>query len=61
MTTRETVAAFKELYGAEVSAAWISKVTDAVIVQVVEYPKGINGNLARGMPSIQSYTWTALW
>jgi transposase-like protein len=37
MTTREIVAAFKELYGAEVSAALISKVTDAVIVQVVEW------------------------
>ncbi len=33
MTTREIVAAFKELYGAEVSATLISKVTDAVIAQ----------------------------
>ncbi len=37
MTTREIVAAFKELYGAEVSAALISKVTDAVIAQVIEW------------------------
>jgi putative transposase len=37
MTTREIVAAFKELYGAEVSATLISKVTDAVIAQVVEW------------------------
>jgi len=37
MTTREIVAAFQELYGAEVSATLISKVTDAVIAQVVEW------------------------
>jgi putative transposase len=37
MTTREIVAAFKELYGAEVSATLISKVTDAVIAQVVDW------------------------
>ena len=37
MTTREIVAALKELYGAEVSATLISKVTDAVIAQVVEW------------------------
>lgn len=37
MSTREIVAAFKELYGAEVSATLISKVTDAVITQVVEW------------------------
>ncbi len=37
MTTREIVAAFTELYGAEVSATLISKVTDAVITQVVEW------------------------
>ena len=37
MTTREIVAAFKELYGADVSATLISKVTDAVIEQVVEW------------------------
>lgn len=61
MTTREIVAAFKEVYGAEVSATLISKVTDAVIGQVVEYPKGINGNPARWMPSTRLSTWTALW
>jgi len=37
MTTREIVATFKEMYGADVSAALISKVTDAVIEQVVEW------------------------
>jgi transposase-like protein len=37
MTTREIVATFKEMYGAEVSATLISKVTDAVIEQVVEW------------------------
>ncbi|MBK8815607.1 MAG: IS256 family transposase [Methylococcaceae bacterium] len=37
MSTREIVAVFKELYGAEVSATLISKVTDAVITQVVEW------------------------
>lgn len=35
MTTREIVTTFKEMYGADVSAALISKVTDAVIEQVV--------------------------
>ncbi len=34
MTTREIVAAFKEMYGAEVSPTLISKVTEAVIEQV---------------------------
>ena len=37
MTTREIVAAFKELYGADVSATLISKVTDAVITQVTDW------------------------
>lgn len=37
MTTREIVTTFKEMYGADVSAALISKVTDAVIEQVVEW------------------------
>lgn len=37
MTTREIVATFKEIYGADVSAGLISKVTDAVIDQVVEW------------------------
>jgi len=37
MTTREIVATFKELYGADVSATLISKVTDAVLEQVVEW------------------------
>ena len=37
MTTREIVDAFKEMYGADVSASLISKVTDAVIDQVVEW------------------------
>ena len=37
MTTREIVDTFKEIYGADVSASLISKVTDAVIDQVVEW------------------------
>lgn len=37
MTTREIVSAFKELYSAEVSAALISKVTDAVMAQLAEW------------------------
>lgn len=37
MTTREIVATFKELYDADVSPALISKVTDAVMEQVVEW------------------------
>ena len=37
MTTREIVRTFKEMYGADASPALISKVTDAVIEQVVEW------------------------
>ncbi len=37
MSTREIVKTFKEMYGADVSASLISKVTDAVIEQVVEW------------------------
>lgn len=37
MTTREIVRTFKELYGADASPALISKVTDAVIEQVIEW------------------------
>lgn len=37
MTTREIVATFKEMYGADVSASLISKITDAVLEQVVEW------------------------
>lgn len=37
MTTREIVATFKEMYDAEVSPTLISKVTDAVIEQVIEW------------------------
>lgn len=37
MTTREIVQAFKDLYGADVSASLISKVTDAVIEQVIDW------------------------
>lgn len=37
MTTREIVATFKEMYGADVSASLISKVTDAVIDEVIEW------------------------
>ena len=37
MTTREIVKTFKEMYGADVSASLISKVTDAVIDQVIDW------------------------
>jgi transposase-like protein len=37
MTTREIVTTFKEMYGADVSASLISKITDAVLEQVVEW------------------------
>jgi len=37
MTTREIVKTFKEMYDADVSPALISKVTDAVIEQVIEW------------------------
>ena len=37
MTTREIVKIFKEMYGADVSATLISKVTDAVIEHVIEW------------------------
>lgn len=37
MSTREIVTTFKEMYGADVSPSLISKVTDAVIEQVVEW------------------------
>lgn len=37
MTTREIVATFKEMYGADVSPSLISKVTDSVLERVVEW------------------------
>ncbi|EAS46245.1 putative transposase [marine gamma proteobacterium HTCC2207] len=37
MTTREIVETFKEMYGADISPTLISKVTSAVIEQVVEW------------------------
>lgn len=37
MTTREIVKTFKELYGADASPSLISKVTDSVIEEVVEW------------------------
>ena len=37
LTTREIVDTFKEMYGADVSASLVSKVTDRVIEQVVEW------------------------
>ncbi len=37
MNTREIVETFKEMYGADVSASLISKVTDSVIEKVVEW------------------------
>lgn len=37
LSTREIATTFKEMYGADVSATLISKVTDAVIEQVIEW------------------------
>jgi len=37
MSTRDIVAAFKEMYDAEVSASLVSKVTAAVIDRVIEW------------------------
>ncbi len=37
MSAREIVSTFKEMYGADVSASLISKVTDAVIERVIEW------------------------
>lgn len=37
LTTREIVDSFEEMYGAEVSATLVSKVTDAVIEEVVQW------------------------
>ncbi len=37
MTIREIVATFKEMYDADVSTSLISKVTDAVLEQVIEW------------------------
>ncbi|WP_127471567.1 IS256 family transposase [Thiomicrorhabdus aquaedulcis] len=37
MSTRDIVDTFKEMYGADVSASLISKVTDAVIEKVIEW------------------------
>jgi transposase-like protein len=37
LSTREIVVAFEELYGADISASLVSKVTDAVIDKVVEW------------------------
>ena len=37
MTTRDIVATFKEMYDADVSPTLISKVTDAVKEQVIEW------------------------
>lgn len=36
MSTRAIVKTFKEMYGADVSAVLISKVTDAIIEQVID-------------------------
>ena len=36
MSTRDIVAAFQEMYGADISTGLMSKVTNAVLEQVVE-------------------------
>jgi len=47
MTTREIVATFKEMYGADVSARLISKVTDQVMDRVIEWRSRPSLNLSR--------------
>jgi len=37
MSTRDIVVTFKEMYGADISASLVSKVTDAVIEEVIEW------------------------
>lgn len=37
MTTRDIVDAFQEMYGAEISATLVSKITNAVIEQVTDW------------------------
>ena len=37
LSTHEVVSAFYELYGAEISASLVSKVTDAVMTRVIEW------------------------
>lgn len=37
MTTRDIVATFKEMYGADVSATLVSKVTESVLAKVTEW------------------------
>ena len=37
LSTREVVDTFQEMYGADISPSLVSKVTDAVIDQVVEW------------------------
>ena len=54
MTTREIAATFKEMYGADVSASLISKVTDNVLEK-------LNGNPDRWMRSIPLFTSTVSW
>ena len=58
MTTREIVDAFRELYGADISPSLVSKVTDAVLDQVVQYPRGINGNPDHWIRFIRFFIWT---
>ncbi len=60
MSTRDIVETFRELYGADISPALVSKVTEAVLDKVIEYPQGINGNPGLWMASIRSSIWATL-
>jgi len=53
MTTREIVTTFKEMYDADVSASLISKVTDAVIEQVVEWQSLNRPHFSRHLRALQ--------
>ncbi len=57
MTTREIVKTFNELYGADASPSLISKVTDGVIEQVIEWQ-------SRGLDSVYPIVcldWPVWW
>jgi transposase-like protein len=56
MSTRDIVAAFQEMYGAEVSASLISKVTNAVMEQV----PGILGTVYLIQTEFQTEFWGSL-
>ena len=53
MSTRDIHDQLKDLYGVELSAEMVSKITDRI------FPRLRNGRLARSMQSIPLCLWTA--